>query len=291
MSASCTASSASAKSPCRRATAPSTCGASSRSRCSTVESETSDVTRPCVSRVRGRRAHHLTHLDRHVERSTTGPRSRGGLRGELVRPLGTVDLDDPVAGEELLRLRKGSIGHRGTILSRAHQLRLSRRGQALAVHPLASVGELLVDPVHEGHVSLEVLGSPVAYLVVAGAPRRVHHQNVPHGSISSRDWCRAAAFVEKSEPAARSLHREAGAAARSVPAGRSLVAPGHVVGPDARTLSCESRRRPVAWSSRVAAASTETLASLPSRPCVAELPALRHCAIRAALGRTGVARR
>ena len=47
------------------------------------------------------------------------PRRRWG-----VRPLRSVDVNDPIARQEFLRLREDAVGDRFAIGSRSHQLRL-----------------------------------------------------------------------------------------------------------------------------------------------------------------------
>ena len=115
MSASCTASSDAAKSRNRRITAPSTCGASSRSRCSA--SASSDGHQSLSSS--GGRAHHLADFDRHVAAARRRGPARPTPRRDLVRALRAFDVDDPVAGEELLRLRKHAVGDRLAVLAGA----------------------------------------------------------------------------------------------------------------------------------------------------------------------------
>ena len=156
-SASCTASSAAAKSPKRRTTAPSTCGASSRSRCS-----------PVVHRVGGRRhasrrrAHHLAHLDRHVQRRAALARRRRRARGDLVGALGVSHVDDPVAGEKLLGLGERAVGHLGrAALAGAHDPRLLRAARAPRRRPARPLRvSSLLNSLHEPDVRLDVLRRP-----------------------------------------------------------------------------------------------------------------------------------
>ena len=77
-----------------------------------------------------------------------GP-GRRGFPGDLIGSLGTMDVDDPVAGEEFLRLRKHAIGHRSAVVAGPHEPGLARSGQVLAADQLASVLQFLVQPVHE----------------------------------------------------------------------------------------------------------------------------------------------
>src|SRR5262249_2495725 len=141
INASCTASSEAEKSRNFRITMPSTCGASSRrrrwawtSRVSVIAESSEHVLRRC--------AHHFPHLDRHVERTASRAGRRGGLGGDRVGALGAVDVDDPVAGEELLRLRENAVGDRLPVLAGAHSLRLIRPREALGGDELARLREL-----------------------------------------------------------------------------------------------------------------------------------------------------
>ena len=91
-------------------------------------------------------------------------------------------VDDPEAGEKLLRLGERAVGHLGrAALPRAHDPRLFRRGQTLGADELAGVGQLLVEAVHELDVRLDVVQRPRADArVLPARPRGVHHQHVFH---------------------------------------------------------------------------------------------------------------
>jgi hypothetical protein len=100
--ASCTASSESAKSPKRRTSAARTRGAASRIRSSI------SAGRPIGSVLD--RAHHLADLDRLFDRGAVVRRRGRGLGGDLDLPLSRLDVDRPVAGEQLLGLGEGPVG-------------------------------------------------------------------------------------------------------------------------------------------------------------------------------------
>ena len=122
-SASCTASSQAAKSRNRRTTAPSTCGASSRSRCWVRGVAVGGgITASLWA------APLITCRTSIAMFSGVPPRpGRGGrLGGDLVGALGALDVDDPVAGEELLRLGEHAVGDRLAVLPGAHALGLVR---------------------------------------------------------------------------------------------------------------------------------------------------------------------
>ena len=111
--ASCTASSAEEKSRKRRATAPSTCGASSRSKCSDVASHVFVVGTPVIGipleHFRRRSAHNRAYFNRHVQRRTAWAWRGGHLGGNLICSLWTVDIDYPEAGEELFGFGKNAV--------------------------------------------------------------------------------------------------------------------------------------------------------------------------------------
>ena len=68
---------------------------------------------------------------RHVQRDAALARRRGGPRGDLVGPLGALDVDDPVAGEELLGLGERTVGDLG-------RARLCRRARSAPAPAAAS---------------------------------------------------------------------------------------------------------------------------------------------------------
>src|SRR5215213_2172982 len=95
MSASCTASSAVAKSAPRRTRTLNTRGTSARSATSS----------PSLGDGR-RLVHEGPHLEPLVDRLAVGARCGRELTGELDRPLVAVDVDDHPPGDEVLRLRE-----------------------------------------------------------------------------------------------------------------------------------------------------------------------------------------
>src|SRR6476659_1168465 len=62
---------------------------------------------------------------------------RGRLGGNLHRALRAVDVDDPVSGEELLRLGEYAVGDRFAVLSCTHELGLVGRREPFCTHQLA----------------------------------------------------------------------------------------------------------------------------------------------------------
>ena len=199
-SASCTASSAAEKSPKRRTTAPRTCGASSRSRFSPVNSGDR------ASHLDGRRAHHLAHLDRHVERRAARAGRRRRSRRNLVRALRALDVHDPVAGEELLGLGKGAVGD----LGRAALARRARSWPAPATQaprrrparrtrsaPCRSVFMKPMCALRSSGAHFEIPPVPVP-------ARRIHHQHELH--VAAPLSRLLGVFRGKSEPIARSRH-------------------------------------------------------------------------------------
>ena len=203
ISASCTASSAAAKSRKRRTTAPSTCGASSRSRCSARASSGGDG----HSRSSGGPLITCRTSIAMLSGSPPGPGAADALAAICVGALGALDVDDPVAGEELLGLGEHAVGDRPAVLAGAHELGLVGAGQALGGDELARLAELLVEALHELDVRLEVLLRPVGDLVRPAA-RGVHHQHVLHGRLLLKRerpgiGC---AFMGRSEPTADSRH-------------------------------------------------------------------------------------
>ena len=177
ISASCTASSAAAKSPYRRTTAPSTCGASSRSRCSV-----SCVEQSASSQPRSAGAHHLAHFDRDVQRLAARSRRRRRLRRDLV-------------GALRARRRRRSRSRRGTPSLPGTVRRSPRARPSWPARPAprpapaspcastsspASVSSLLKRCMN-AMCALRSSGVHVPMpAVVPAGPRGVHHQHVLH---------------------------------------------------------------------------------------------------------------
>src|SRR5580704_11399776 len=126
--ASCTASSAEEKSQKRRATAPSTCGASSRNRCSDVVSH-GFVIALSLQHLRWRPAHNWAHFDRHVQGLPAGTRGRRHFCRDRVSSLRRLDIDNPIPRQKFLALRKYAVGDGQAILTGAHQLSLIGKRQ------------------------------------------------------------------------------------------------------------------------------------------------------------------
>src|ERR1700733_11360904 len=180
-SASCTASSAAPKSPKRRTTAPSTRGASSRSRCSPVVF----IVAARVLEGVGRPAHHLTHLDLEAERLPAGTGGGRRLASDGIRALRVLDVDDPVAHEELLGLGEGAVRYLGcTFTLRADDACLAGRREAFRRRELAGSTEVLVEVLHEPDVGPELLGLPRVDLGIAGGAIGVDNQPVFHRPCS-----------------------------------------------------------------------------------------------------------
>src|ERR1017187_3536718 len=124
----------------------------------------------------GRRTHPLTHLDLDAEGLSSGPRRGRRLTGDGIRTLRVLDVDDPIAHEELLELGERAVRHfRSAFALRANDACLPRRSKALRAEELAGFTELFVEVLHELNVGPEVLGLPLVDLVVAVAARGVHH--------------------------------------------------------------------------------------------------------------------
>ena len=136
-----------------------------------------------ASQLDGRRAHHLAHLDRHVERRaarrpappTRAPRSRRRAR-RCRRPRSSSPARNSLAS-----------GNGPSVTSGAPPLparttsRLLRRGQPLGRRPARPTSvSSWSKPLHEPDVGLEVLGRPAAPRPSHRSPRRVHHQHVLH---------------------------------------------------------------------------------------------------------------
>src|SRR5215207_3978515 len=153
MSASWTASSASAKEPDRRARTARACGASSRSRPSIV----------CLSlTVGGVQAEDLAYLDRMPNGVTTSTRRRRNPGGDLDRPLNGVDVDQAVASDELLELGVRAVGHdRLTMAVPDHELRRLGRRQPFGADQLTESSELLVEHLLELDVGGDILRRPL----------------------------------------------------------------------------------------------------------------------------------
>src|SRR5215203_1598600 len=154
MSASWTASSASAKEPDRRARMARACGASSRA--------AGPRSSACRSLVGGVQAEDLAHLDRMTYGGTTCTRRRRNPGGDLDRPLDGVDFDQAVAGDELLELGVRAVGHdRLTLAVPDHELRRVWRCQPFGADQLTESSELVVEHLLELDVGGDVLWRPV----------------------------------------------------------------------------------------------------------------------------------
>ena len=76
--------------------------------------------------------------------SPPGPGAAEARAGDRVRSLRRLDVDDPVAGEELLRLGERAVGDLGrAALAGAHDARLPGRSQPLGADELAVVASAL----------------------------------------------------------------------------------------------------------------------------------------------------
>src|SRR5205085_11589358 len=89
-------------------------------------------------------------------------------------------LDDPPAGEGLLRLRERAVGRDRNAVLEPDGLRLARIDEPLAVDVLAGVVELLVDLAHErDHVADPLRGPGLEHPLLVSE----HHDDVLHRSI------------------------------------------------------------------------------------------------------------
>ena len=68
--------------------------------------------------------------------------------------LGGVDIDDPVAGQELLAFGEDTVGNGRAVLTGADEPGLVGEGKALGCHELTGCAEILVETHHEGDVGL-----------------------------------------------------------------------------------------------------------------------------------------
>src|SRR5215469_14630520 len=154
--------------------APSTCGASSRNKCSECASN-----RFISLEFFWRPAHHLAYFNGHVQGSAAWPRGGRCAGGEFVCFLGTFHFYDPIPGEEFLRFREDPIRHGCPVLAGPYQLGLSRIGQSLRRYQLARFAQSFVEADHEANVRLNIFlwPSPEGFISVL---RAVHHQNVFH---------------------------------------------------------------------------------------------------------------
>lgn len=216
-SASCTASSAASKSARRRISAPSTRGASSRSRGAIASSGAPDTLTP---RAPG------AQFDRDLQRPPARARRRRCLGGHGDGAFGRPHVADPEPGQELLRLREGPVADDRLVgTAGAHELCVHRHVETFGDDQFAVRGQLLVEGFHERDVGAELGGNPPAqrFEVAAGAG---HQQHVLHGFSSGRKgplpasrsrrvilyiarqifsgpWRRAAASTRSSSPAPR----------------------------------------------------------------------------------------
>src|SRR3984957_7960740 len=131
-----------------------------------------------------RAAHHLPHLDRHA--SSHGPRSwrRGEPRGNLVGFFGALHIDDPVAGQELLRFRKHAVRDGLCVLAGANHFGLIGKCQSLGSHEHPSILELFAESAHECDVRLEILLGPLGVALEIGLGA-CHQQHVFHFDLPS----------------------------------------------------------------------------------------------------------
>src|SRR5258706_15532697 len=143
---------------------PSTCGVSSRNRCSIGGSDGCGVCAvtgsfPCrISEPQIRMAtKHLTNLDGHIARGTIGARRCRSPRGDFVRLLRALHVNDPVSGEKLFGLREDSVRDRRAVLACANELGLVGPAQAFGGNEYAFVLELLAESAHESDVRLHFL--------------------------------------------------------------------------------------------------------------------------------------
>src|SRR6478735_77137 len=172
-SASCTASSAVAKSAPRRTRTPMTAGTSGRSvavskapsRAPGAGGASAAVTGSGVGR--GRCAVEGAHLEPLVDRPAVLARGQRQLAGELDGTVPAVDVDDVPPGDEVLGLRERAVGGRLALLVGPHPGALGREG--LRVDVLAVLLQPLAEVVHELHVRVDLLGRPLV------------HRDVVHG--------------------------------------------------------------------------------------------------------------
>src|SRR5580693_2902861 len=113
-------------------TAPSTCGASSRNRCS---DEASSGGMPVV---------------------TTFSRARS----DLISSLGSLDIDDPISGQKFLTLGENAVGDGFAAFSGAHDPGLIGQRQAFRANQLAGVAERIAQALQEDGMSLDILVLP-----------------------------------------------------------------------------------------------------------------------------------
>src|SRR5208283_863330 len=181
--ASCTASSAAAKSRNRRTTMPSTCGVRSRKSGSIGGSEGSGVTGDLPSGISKPQirmaAQHLTHLDGHIARCTTGARCCRSPRCDLIRLLRAFHVNDPVSSQKFFRFREDTVRNRRAVLASANEFGLAGPAQAFRGNKYALILELLAESTHKSDVRLHILLRPFGVLAKIGF-RAVHHQNVFH---------------------------------------------------------------------------------------------------------------
>src|SRR5437763_5738252 len=79
-------------------------------------------------------AEHLPYFNRHIRRFPAWPGSGGCTGSNLVRLLGTLYVNNPVSGKELLRFREHAVRNRLSVTPRANNLSVVRQGQPLRVH-------------------------------------------------------------------------------------------------------------------------------------------------------------
>src|SRR6187551_1056616 len=81
--------------------------------------------------------HHLTDLDDHAQGFSTGTGRRRKFGSDRLRALGTVHVHDPVASEELLRLREHAVREHLAVFAGTHVLGLIGRSERLYADQLA----------------------------------------------------------------------------------------------------------------------------------------------------------
>ena len=74
-------------------------------------------------------AEHLPYFNRHIRRFPAQPGRGRGAGSNLARLLGTLYVDNPVSGKELLRFREHAVGNWLSVIPRANDLRLLGPGQ------------------------------------------------------------------------------------------------------------------------------------------------------------------
>ena len=98
-----------------------------------------------------------------------GPGAADACAAISMRPIERLDVDHPVAGEQLLGLGVRAVGdHRRADAVGHHELGLLGSGETLGVDQLARSSELLVQRLLELDVGLDVLGGPLGHRRAVG---------------------------------------------------------------------------------------------------------------------------